>query len=386
MKLRSVLLLALAYGAGALLSACSGSANGGATGGGTLPATATQSTAQTQAQSTAAQSISVLAKLDDEQTVGSVMDPATGDVNPYGLDVAKVSSGKISAGDLVVCDFNDSANVQGTGDAIVALHPQIGSTPRSIAHAGSLLGCNALAMAPNGTIWLAAFGANDNPIFSSSGTLFSTLSNGPWHHPFGQAFVPPVNSISVPAFYVSNAGDGSIVRVYVYPGPSFRFSVIATGFPVNHGVPGSILSPSGLNYDNTSGKDRLYIVDGTNNTLYAIDRVSGFTANSLTVNGLTFGGKYAFDAHVIYHGAPLNGPISSAILPGGNIVLGNTLDPNGKNLMVEISPAGKLLDVKNVDTGAAGAIFGMVATGTTLSNTRLYFNDDNDNTVKVLTP
>jgi hypothetical protein len=38
-----------------------------------------------------------------------------------------------------------------------------------------------------------------------------------------------------------------------------------------------------------------------------------------------------------------------------------------------------------VDTGAAGALFGMVATGTTRDDTIVYFNDDNDNTVKSLT-
>src|SRR5581483_8705484 len=99
-----------------------------------------------------------------------------------------------------------------------------------------------------------------------------------------------------------------------------------------------------------------------------------------------FSGPQASSAHVIFSGAPLNGPISSAILPGGNVAVGNTLDPDGKNLMVEITPSGSVVDVKNVDTGPAGAIFGMVASGTSLSTTKLYFNDDNDNTVKVLTP
>jgi hypothetical protein len=370
-----------------LLSACAGSGNAGAGGTPPVPPVTQGSVAQSIAsQGVVAQNGSILAMLDEERTVGSAVDPATGDVNPYGLDVAKVTSGKISAGDLVVCDFNDSANVQGTGNAILALHPAIGSKPRSIAHTGSLLGCNALALAPSGPIWLAAFAANDNPIFTPAGMQLTTLSNGPWHHPFGEAFVPPVNNVSVPAFYVSNAGDGSLVRVYVFPGPTFRFTVIATGFPVNGGAPGSILSPSGLNYDNSSGKDRLYVVDGTNNTLYAINHISEIATNGISVHGHIFSGRDGFDAHVIYSGAPLNGPISSAILPGGNIVVGNTLDPNGKNLMVEISPAGKLLDVKNVDTGAAGALFGMVATGTAPGNTQLYFNDDNDNTVKVLSP
>ncbi len=372
-----------------LFAACSG---------GTAPAPASPGqTAQTPMSQTsgarpeaAAQALSgtasILNTLDDRQTIGSTVDPVTGDSNPYGLDVAKVTGGKLTAGDLVVCDFNDSANVQGTGTSIIALHPTVGASPRHIVSSSYLTGCDALAMSPAGPIWAAAFSHNDNPIISASGMVLTPLFQGPWHHPFGQAFVPPVNSISVPAFYVSNAADGSLVRVAIFAGPRFAFTTIAHGFPVNGGAPGSILGPSGLNYQ-VAG-DRLYVVDGTNNALYAIDNISKIEANGFTVNagGTTFSGKFAADAHVIYRGAPLNGPISSAIFPGGNIVLGNTLDPNGTNLMVEISPSGHLLATKNVDTGAAGALFGMVATGTSASDVKLYFNDDNDNTVKVLQP
>lgn len=319
---------------------------------------------------------SVLATLTNEQTIGSTSPSSPADVNPYGLDIAKVTSGKIDAGDLVVCDFNNPGNVQGTGTVIVALHPVVGSSPTFIAKDNTLTGCNALAMAPNGNIWAAAFSANDNPIFTSGGAFVTALANGPWHHPFGEAFAPPNT------FYVSNAQGGSIVRVTVMPGPSFAFTVIATGFPVNGGKPGSILSPSGLNYQ-PSG-DILYVVDGTNNALYAIDNVSKVGANGITVNGSACSGVSASSLHLIYSGAPLNGPISSAILPGGNIAVANTLDPDGRNLIVEFSPTGKLLDAKNVDTGPAGALFGMVATGTSAATTKLYFNDDNDNTVKVL--
>lgn len=332
----------------------------------------------------AAPSSSVLATLTKLQTVGSVEDPVTKAVNPYGLDVAKITSGKISKGDLVVCDFNNLQNIQGTGASILSIHPAIGSMPTHIARFQDLTGCNALATAPSGPIWNAAFSANANPIVSPSGMLLTNLKQFTWHKPFGQAFVPPVNSISVPAFYVSNAGDGSLVRVAVLPGPQFKFTTIATGFPINNGVPGSILGPSGLNYQPLN--DRLYVVDGTNNALYAINNISRIVAGGIVVHGMTFSGSQASSARVIYAGAPLNGPISSAVLPGGNIVLGNTLDPNGKNLMVEISPSGQLLNVKNVDTGAAGALFGMVSTGTTPATTKLYFNDDNDNTLKVLSP
>ena len=54
--------------------------------------------------------------------------------------------------------------------------------------------------------------------------------------------------------------------------------------------------------------------------------------------------------------------------------------------MVEITPRGRVVATKNVDTGAGAAIFGMVATGgrNDHDTDKLYFNDDNDNTLKVL--
>ncbi|MDE2571522.1 MAG: hypothetical protein KGM44_03250 [bacterium] len=325
---------------------------------------------------------SVLRQLDEQRTIGSTVDPLNGDQNPYGLAVAQVGAGKIAAGDLVICNFNNAANVQGTGTTIVALHPRPGSNPARVAQDAALLGCTEVALAPNGNIWASAFAANDNPVFTPGGSLVTTLPGGPWHGPFGQTFAAHAGPFGTAAFYESNAADGSIVRININPGPKFSFDVIATGFAVNHGVPGSILGPSGLQYD--AQHDRLYIVDGTDNTLVAFRHVSTIPAHGIVVNGASFGGPFARRAHVVFSGPPLNGPISSALLPGGHLVLGNTLDPNGKNLTVEITPHGRLLAVKNVDTGAAGALFGMAASGQRGEETRLYFNDDNDNTIRVL--
>ncbi|HET6893861.1 MAG TPA: hypothetical protein VFH72_00580, partial [Candidatus Baltobacteraceae bacterium] len=76
---------------------------------------------------------SILSTLTTQQTIGSTSPSTPHDVNPYGLDVAKVTAGKISAGDLVVCDFNNPGNVQGTGTEIISLHPAAGSSPTLIA-------------------------------------------------------------------------------------------------------------------------------------------------------------------------------------------------------------------------------------------------------------
>jgi hypothetical protein len=308
---------------------------------------------------------SVLKGLGKQVAIGSTIDPKFGQLNPYGLSVAPATNGAFTAGDLVVCNFNDKKNVQGTGYTIVALHPKPGSKPSLvIGDKKLLLGCDALALAPDDTIWAADFGANDNPVISANGSLMTNITGPPLDRPFGQIFAQPLHAS--PAFYESNAADGSVERINL--GATFTFTQVASGMAVNHGKPGSILGPSGLAYDPKI--DTLYVVDGAADkvgAVYAISNVS--TSPSM---------------HTVFSGAPLDGPISSALLYNGNLVVGNTLNPNGKNLMVELTPKGKVLDVRNVDKGTAGAIFGMVATGTNAADTKIYFNDDNDNNLQVL--
>lgn len=314
-------------------------------------------------------------------TIGSTIDPLNGDLNPYGLDIAKTTAGLLKAGDLVVCNFNDDRNDQGTGTTIVALHPHPGATPIRIAQSGDLRGCNAIALGPTDNIWAAAFASNHNPIVSPAGALLTTIPAFAWRHPFGEAFSPKVGPFGNGAFYETNASDGSIVRINL-TSSGFTFDVIATGFAVNGGPPGGILGPSGLQYD--ADRDALDVIDGADNSVTVLRHVSTIPAGGVIVHGATFTGPAAAFAQRIFAGPPLNGPISSALLPDGHLAIGNTLDPAGTNLMVEITPAGKLVATKNVDMGASGALFGMVADIHDPNNVKLYFNDDNDNALKVL--
>ncbi|HEX7994954.1 MAG TPA: hypothetical protein VF506_13615, partial [Streptosporangiaceae bacterium] len=41
--------------------------------------------------------------------------PANGDVNPYGVVVVRHSQGRLHEGDVLVSNFNNSKNLQGTG-------------------------------------------------------------------------------------------------------------------------------------------------------------------------------------------------------------------------------------------------------------------------------
>lgn len=351
-----------------------------ARGGGDVPSAGPQSLTSMQAAARPDTDVSILKQLKTQTVIGSTLDPGNGARNPYGLTIAPATSGQFTAGDLVVCNFNSRSGQQGSGKSIVALHPAPGSKPLHITANQKILGCDALALSSNDTIWAAAMTANDNPVIDSNGNVIVNISGKPFSQPWGQVFAVPTSG--APAFYETNAATGNVVRINL--GASFTYDVIATNFPHNHGVPGTALAPSGLAYD--ASIDTLYFVDGKNNTLVAFKNVSQIPKGGIraTDHGMKFTGPSAANASIVYAGAPLNGPISTALLFNGNIVAGNTLDPDGTNLMVEISPSGKLLDTLNVDTGPAGSIFGMVATGTSASDTKLYFNDDNDTNVQVI--
>jgi hypothetical protein len=324
--------------------------------------------------------VSVLRELKKELIIGSTVDPTNGAGNPYGLTVAPITVGKLRAGDLLVCNFNAKSNVQGTGNSIVALRPVPKSKPVHIASNKTLVGCDALALDPGDTIWAAVMVANDNPVIDPGGALVTNIAGRPFNQPWGQIYAQPKSAPAV--FYETNAGNGTVVRINL--GAKFTYDVIATGFPVNHGKPGTALAPSGLAYD--ARIDTLYFADGMNDTLVALKDVSKIRADGIqaTHGGMKFRGRFARDARIVFAGKPLNGPISTALLPNGNLIIGNTLDPNGRNRMIEVSSTGKLLDVRNVDKGAAGALFGIVATGTSNGDTKIYFNDDNSNDLRVL--
>jgi hypothetical protein len=127
-------------------------------------------------------------------------------------------------------------------------------------------------------------------------------------------------------------------------------------------------------------------VDGVDNTVVSISTASNLLEKDEIV--VLPGGKKFKCAHakatcatVVYSGAPLNAPVASALLPNGNLIVANT---KGGNKLVELTPAGKILDTKTVDTGATARVFGLVASGTSDSNTVLFYTDTKTNTLHEL--
>ena len=333
----------------------------------------------------------ILPTLATMTTIGSTLDPMEHGGNPYGLTVATATAGLLTSGDLIACNFNDGAtNTQGLGTTVIGLHPMAGSTPYRIAQSAKLLGCSSVTSLPDGSLVATGSQAHATVLISPAGSVSTPFAGDVFAEPWSAIYATHTGSAYV---YVSNAMTGTIDRITLNGDVQSSFTEIASGFSTNNGVPGSISAPAGLTYDATN--DTLYVVDTNANRVVSLSNVSAIGMDGVIVSGTTFSGTSAASAKVIASGSPLNGPISGALLVNGDLVVGNTLDPNGTNLLIEISPTTGVVASKNVDTGAAGAIFGIVAVPITITtmgaysstNTKtnvIYFNDDNDNTVKLL--
>jgi hypothetical protein len=371
----------------------------------------------------------ILGSLKTITTIGSTIDPKndltidpTGSgSNPYGLVIAPASAGLIAAGDLVVCNFNNgpktvhgspAGNTQGQGTTLVGLHSvasaNAGGKPYHIAQSDSLLGCSALSMFPDDGIAATALSADLVPVVKASGAISKPFASDDLKKSWSSAYAPSAQGRPA-ALYVSNA-TGSINRITLSSSNAqTAFTSIASGFCVSGVVAGStdsLHAPSGLTYD--SKLDALYIVDTSSYSVVAFAHVSDISANGVTVHGgncdaaaptatATFTGASMSSARVIASpsssngGQQLNAPISAALLSNGNLVVGNAdqdLTPNhagtNQNLLFEISATEGIVEVKQLDTGAPGALFGIAASLDDSGNQLIYFNDDNDSTVKVL--
>jgi len=336
----------------------------------------------------------ILSTLPTITTLGSTLDPIEHGGNPYGLAIAPVTSGLITAGDLVACNFNDGAtNTQGLGTTIIGLHPVAGATPYHIAQSSQLMGCAALAMLPDDSISASAFSANLIPLTSATGSLSGPFVADTFHGPWSQAYAA-ANMMQSASLYVSNQLNGAIDRISLNGDVQTGIVEIANGF-CGAGAPGGVFAPAGLTYDPAT--DTLYIVDTSSYSVVAFNSVSTVGTDGILVNGscggatptpaLTFSGTSASLAKVIASGGQLNSPISAALLTDGDLVVSNG-DINGppvNNLLFEISPAiGFVGTPVQLDTGAPGALFGLATTTDGSGNQIIYFNDDNDNTVKML--
>ncbi|MGA9857957.1 MAG: hypothetical protein WBQ18_08835 [Solirubrobacteraceae bacterium] len=332
----------------------------------------------------AAAAVAFIGPLHTASTVASAVPTsgsAMGDVNPYGVAVVPRSAGDLRRGDILVSNFNDAANAQGTGSSVVEISPGgrqqvFAVVPRPTAAPAVGL-TTALAVlrsgfvvvgslpAPGGHAARATAGALT--ILDSRGHVAVTVRapdiNGPWD-------MTAVDSGSHAVLFVTNVLNGTVaahghvvhrgtvVRIVLALGarrPRITSNrVIATGFAEHTDPAALVVGPTGVGLGHGG---TLYVADSVANRIAAIP-------NALTrTTVLGAGGR------TVAAGGALNDPLGLTIAPGGDIVTTN--GANGQ--VVETTPAGRRAAARTLIPSGAGDLFGIaVAPG----GAGLYFVDD----------
>jgi hypothetical protein len=335
-----------------------------------------------------ADATSILKTLTKQTIIGSTVDPSNGDKAPYGITYiseAPYGGGKVKKGDLVVCNFADSTGALGNGTTEEILTAKAGSKPVQFVQSANIKGCTGLGTDEiYGEVYSSDATAKNVVETTAKGKVYQAITGGPMVQPYGGTYLTSV--VSYPpgdSYWNGDATSGTLWRIDL--GTTLKkppVTGVITGFKVNKGKPGSVLGPTALAYNHKN--DTIYVADGASNILYAFSKAYSFLDQTKAIvigsTGKTFTGPEAKNAKVLYSGTALSGSVSMTLLPNGNVIVANTKS----NTLVEIESTGAILDTKSVDTGAGGAIRGILSVGNSDTNTALYFTDVNANNVQEL--
>jgi hypothetical protein len=300
------------------------------------------------------------------QTINSSTVPANGDVNPYGVAFVVESfpkGGNIVAGDVLVSNFNNGDNLQGTGSTIIQLHPRgplappgtattfFSSSQRGLSTALGVLSAGFVIVGnvptTDGTIGTISAGALQ--LIDRHGTRLATWSDpklldGPWdltiddHGSWARLFVSNVLNGTVTRLDLEINAHGVTVQQKVS---------IANGYTQMPNAAALILGPTGLAYDAKS--DTLFVASTADNEIFAIGNAG--TRSTAIWRG-----------HVVFAGEQLRGPLALRFAPNGHLLAANGDAVNADILhpseIVEFTTQGEFVREYNVDAAQGGA-FGL---------------------------
>ncbi len=338
-----------------------------------------------------ADNTSILKKLTKDVVIGSTVDLTNADEGPRAISVVKYSYGVLKKGQLLVCNFEDSSGEAGKGTTIEALDPAPGSKPATFTQGGKINGCDGDAIYSGNQVYGAGLTSHLVSQFTQTGK-FKTSYGPPIEVPFGDADAYCGENYAPEDIYVADSKTGSIIKLAFPVSSSGHPQVIQviTGFGVNKNSGWAVLGPSGMQYNGKRRRgrcnDTLYIVDGVDDTVVAVSNASELLVKDEIIvqpGGKTFKCKFSTTTcgALVYSGKPLDAPVAMTLLPNGNLIVANT---QGGNKLVELTPAGQVLDTKVVDKSKTASVFGLAAIGTNDTNTALYYTDTNDNSLHEL--
>jgi hypothetical protein len=293
--------------------------------------------------------------------------PPNGDVNPYGVAFVpknfQIGSGPLQHGDILVSNFNNSANIQGTGTTIVRV-PASGA-PTVFFQGTAPLGLSTAL----GTLQVGLVVVGNSPVITSTGTagepgsllvinnqgkLIQTITS-PWiQAPWDMALVDQGNHAIA---FVANALNGTISRLDFQVSLSglklLSATTIASGY-VNRPDPVTFfVAPTGLVYD--APRDLLYVASTGDNAVFGVTNAASRQKDAGT-------GFIVYEDNVHLHGA-----LGLAAAPNGHLLVTNNdginPDPNQPSEIVEFTKQGEFVKEISVDP-AQGGSFGLAVTST----------------------
>lgn len=298
--------------------------------------------------------------------------PSNGDVNPYGVAVVPNSVGSLTAGDVLVSNFNNSNNLQGTGstideispDGIVTVFATLDPTTLPGSCPGGVGLTTALVALRSGIVIVGSLPTSDGTsatmqagcliVIDSSGnpveTIFGAPINGPWD-------MTAFDGGSTATLFVTNVLNGTVAArgMTVNKGTVLRIELrirhgdqpsvasirtIATGFAEHTDPDALVVGPTGVGLGRAGV---LYVADSNGNRIAAIP-------HAMTRRSVIGGGGMTVSSM-----GSLNDPLGLAIAPNGDVVTMN----GGDGKVVETSPSGHQVATKTLVADGAGDLFGL---------------------------
>ncbi|MGA9024643.1 MAG: hypothetical protein WB440_01185 [Steroidobacteraceae bacterium] len=338
-----------------------------------------------------------------ETLTSSVAD--NGDLNPYAVVVAPVSAGKILKDDVLVDNFNNISNLQGTGTTIIDYRPSTKQTtlfaklPQKLAECPGGVGLTtAMTMLKSGWILVGSAPSTDGTtatkgdgciiVLDANGQMVAAWSGPTINDPWGNMAV--LDDGSSATLFISMAGFGlpgpdkldpatgfpvrlhqaTVLRLNlrIDAGKSPQIAaqtVVADGFSQRADRDNFLLGPTGL----ALGADgTLYVTDGLDNLIVAIPDALTRTTSAGT-------------GRVVTQGGLLSWPLAMLYTPAGHLLVCNGKDGQ----VVEIDPvAGKQIYSQWIDSDQAqsppgnGDLFGIALTP---DGEGFYYVEDDMNTL-----
>ncbi len=339
-----------------------------------------------------------LSALHHHVTLGSMV-PENGDQNPYAILVAPVSVGSIQKNDVLVDNFNNAGNLQGTGTTIVDYHPASQAVSVFAAIPKSLAGCpggvglsTAMTMLKSGWVIVGSAPSTDGTtntrgtgcliVLDDQGRVAETIAGPNINMPWGNMAVEDRGTSAT--LFLSNAGFGigspdgqppverqaTVLRLKlsIPAGKAPQVvseTVIGRGFGAQADKGAFLIGPTGLAL---GPQDRLFVSDALADRIVAIDDATTRADSAGT-------GRVVTAAGALQH------PLAMTVAPNGHLLVTN--GNNGQ--VVEVDPAtGQQVAAQWADPDKAqsppgsGDLFGIAMTP---EGDGFYYVEDENNTL-----